>query len=131
LVWHPGPDDLGQNAWTYPHYDITHKKNKTITFPIFEKIWTTRLSSSLEGLNSSLTLSAGKLWLCKVQQKIGTRETTKKWCTWDYKKVVHVRLKGLNWETERVHWNLRQKLVWRLFKRNKISTEDCYFVSFE
>jgi len=33
LVWCPGPDDLGQNAWTYPHYNVTHKKTKTLTFP--------------------------------------------------------------------------------------------------
>jgi len=24
----PGFEDLGQNAWTYPHYDVTHKKTK-------------------------------------------------------------------------------------------------------
>jgi len=64
LVWCPGPDDLGQNAWTYPHYDVTHKKTKTLTFPI-------RLPASLEGLNSSLTQSVGELWLCKVHQKSG------------------------------------------------------------
>jgi len=28
LVWRPRPDDLGQNAWTYPHHDVTHKKTK-------------------------------------------------------------------------------------------------------
>jgi len=28
LVWLAGPDDLGQNVWTYPHYDGTHKKTK-------------------------------------------------------------------------------------------------------
>jgi len=26
LVWRPGHDDLRQNAWTYPHYGVTHKK---------------------------------------------------------------------------------------------------------
>jgi len=25
--WHPGPGDFGQNAETYPHYDITHNPN--------------------------------------------------------------------------------------------------------
>jgi len=34
LVWRPWPDDLGQNAWTYPHYNITHKTTKTLTSPI-------------------------------------------------------------------------------------------------
>jgi len=28
LVWRQGPDELGQNAWTYPYYDVTHKKTK-------------------------------------------------------------------------------------------------------
>ena len=27
-LWSPGPYDLGQNAWTYPHYDVIHKKTK-------------------------------------------------------------------------------------------------------
>jgi len=37
LVWRPGPDNLGQNAWTYPYYDITHKKNHNISnFKKFE-----------------------------------------------------------------------------------------------
>jgi len=34
-----------------------------------------KTSCILEGLNSSLTQSVGKLWLCKVQQKSGARGT--------------------------------------------------------
>ena len=78
-------------------------KKQTLTFPIFEKIWTTRLPGSLESLHSSLAKSAGKLWLSTVQQKSGVCRTER----------VKVSL----------HWNLRQKFVGRLFKRNKTSNE--------
>jgi len=86
LVWCPGPDDLSQDASTYPYYDVTHKKAKTPTFPIFEKVWTTRFPASLEGLNSSLTQLSGMSY---DHAKFS-------------KKVVCVGLKGLRMNKKRV-----------------------------
>jgi len=58
---------------TYPSYDVTHKKTQIQKFPIF-KIKTTRLSASLEDLNSSLAQSPGEFWWHK---------SLKKWHNWD------------------------------------------------
>jgi len=52
---------LSKKPWTYPNYDVTHKTTQIQNFPNFF-IENTRLSESLEGLNSSIAQSAGKLW---------------------------------------------------------------------
>jgi len=44
----------------------------------FFSISDTRLAESIEGLNTSLALAAGKIWLCKLfkyfQKKLGLRD---------------------------------------------------------
>ena len=54
MGWRPGPDDVRQKKQTHPSYDVTHKKTQIQNFSIF-LIEATRLSASLEGLNSSLS----------------------------------------------------------------------------
>ena len=57
LVWRPGPEDLGHNAWTYPNYDVTHKKTKTLTSSIKKKYLnykTSRIFRGFEQLSYSI-----------------------------------------------------------------------------
>ena len=73
LVWRPPPDDLVQNAWTYPDYDITRKKTKTLTYPIFKNI-NYKTSHIFRGFQQ-LSYSIG--WRVMVVQS-----SAKKWRTW-------------------------------------------------
>jgi len=74
LVWYLGPDDLSQNAWMYPHYDVTHKKTKFLTFPIYKK-YELQDFPFFRGLEK-LSYSIG--WRIIVVQS-----SAKKWCTWN------------------------------------------------
>jgi len=73
LVWRPGPDDLGQNVWTYPYYDVTHNKTKTLTSPLKKNInyKTFHIFRGFEQLSYSIG------WQIMVVQS-----SAKKWCTW-------------------------------------------------
>jgi len=47
---------------TCPHCDVTSSKPGTENKKLFFSISTRRLAESVEGLNSSLTLTTGDLW---------------------------------------------------------------------
>jgi len=66
------------NAHTCPHCDATSRK-PTSKANNFFSITTRRLAESVEGLNSSLALAAGKLQDCKaLQKKWRTRDLNKR-----------------------------------------------------
>jgi len=60
--WSSGPDQVGQKKLNLPLFWRNPRKTHP-KLPNFLQIETRSLSASLEGLNTSLALLAGELWL--------------------------------------------------------------------
>jgi len=67
LGWRPGPGNLSHEiVKTCPYFDVPHREPK---MKYVFSVSTRRLAKAVEGLNTSLTQSAGELWSCKVGSK--------------------------------------------------------------
>jgi len=69
----PGPVKDGQNNTKTPLLLMFPQKTSNPKRKFFFSILTPRLAESVEGLNSSLALAAGNLWLKKGRQYVDLR----------------------------------------------------------
>jgi len=62
----PGPGEVGQGGLKPSTYEITNKKSAPCNQKNFFRVWTGRLATSFEPLNSSLPLSVPEQCACKA-----------------------------------------------------------------